>query len=882
MEIQTGTRLGPYEILAPIGAGGMGQVWRAKDTRLDREVAIKVLPPDFATNTQFLARFEREAKSISSLNHPHICTLHDVGHESGAHFLVMEMIEGESLADRLVKGRLPMDQVLRIGGQIAAALDAAHRKGIIHRDLKPGNVMLTKSGAKLLDFGLAKAGAPTSGVISGLTDMPTQARPLTQEGTILGTFQYMAPEQLEGAEADARTDIFALGALLYEMATGTRAFDGKTRTSLIASIVSGTPRPVSELVPMTPPAFEHVVRRCLEKEADDRWQSAHDIADQLRWISEAGSQAGVPVPVARRRITRDRILAVALAVALVAVGALALRVWQERSGARQSFNLTIPSITDDYSRAGLAEISPDGTMVAFSADGTDEKRRLWVRRLDSFKATPLDGTESPGTFCWSPDSQALAFASRGKVNRVSVDGGPVTVIADHQSIPALQGLAWGSSGVILAGSTEVGVHKVAASGGAFELLTKPDSARNERGHANPRFLADGRRFTFVAPFRNPATHELLKRLYVGSLGAPSREIGPTSSSVFVDESSGYMLFVSDGTLMAVKFDAASGTTNGDAVPILDDVFYFDPIGSANVSLSSTGVLTAQSRAGGSRLQWLDLAGRRLPGFDDMPVATNFRFSIDGARVFAGALDTKLGTYDLYAFDATRSGGTRLTYGRGWEAQPVPARDGKSVYYAADRVGPPDIMLKTLDSPEEDRTVLSELSVQFPNDVSPDGKLLLYQTDHDPAMRVDLWILPLTGDAKPYPFVRSPYAEAGGRFSPDGTQVSYMSNESGRTQVYVRPFPGPGPARQVSQTTGTFPRWSHDGRSLFYLSDGKLLRATAPFTGEPELLFENRDIVSFELAPDETRILAVMTTDFDASPPTRVVTGWRSLLDKHGK
>ncbi len=602
MDIGTGTRFGPYEITAPLGAGGMGQVWRAKDTRLEREVAIKVLPHDFSANAQFQARFEREAKTISSLNHPHICTLHDVGHEDGTHYLVMEMIEGDSLADRLQKGRLPMDQVLRFGGQIADALDAAHRKGIIHRDLKPGNVMLTKAGAKLLDFGLAKAGAPTSGIMAGMTEMPTQARPLTQEGTILGTFQYMAPEQLEGEEADARTDIFALGALLYEMATGQRAFDGKTRTSLIASIVSGTPRSISELVPMTPPAFEHLVRRCLEKDPDDRLQSAHDIADELRWIAEAGSQAGVPVPIARRRVTRDRILAVALAAALVVIGALALRAWQARFDRQQSFNLTIPAISAEYSRAGLATISPDGTMVAFTADGKDEKRRLWVRSLDSFTATPLEGTETPLTFCWSPDSRALAFVARGKLNRVSVDGGPVSVVADHQGIAALSGIAWGSSGIILAGSTEVGIHKVAASGGTFELLTKPDAARHERGHALPGFLADGRRFTFIAPFRNAATQELMKRLYIGSLDGAVREIGPTSSRVLIDEESGYMLSVSDSTLMAVRFDTDSGTVDGDPVPILDDVEYFDPIGNATMSLSTTGVLTAQARTSGWRLQ----------------------------------------------------------------------------------------------------------------------------------------------------------------------------------------------------------------------------------------------------------------------------------------
>ncbi|MCM2316857.1 MAG: protein kinase, partial [Thermoanaerobaculia bacterium] len=816
MEIQTGTRLGPYEILAPVGAGGMGQVWRAKDTRLDREVAIKVLPPDFAANSQLQARFEREAKTISSLNHPHICTLHDVGHENGTHYLVMEMIEGESLADRLTKGRLPMDQVLRIGTQIAAALDAAHRKGIIHRDLKPGNVMLTKTGAKLLDFGLAKSGAPTSGVISGLTDMPTQARPLTQEGTILGTFQYMAPEQLEGQEADARTDIFALGALLYEMATGQRAFDGKTRTSLIAAIVSGTPRPVSELVPMTPPAFEHVVRRCLEKEADDRWQSAHDIADQLRWVSEAGSEAGLPAPVARRRITRDRILAAALVLAVAAIALLIAQRSRRQASTARNYQLTIPAMTDAYRRANLAVISPDGTRVAFFATGAKSGRQIWVRALDSFDARALEGTDGALSFCWSFDSRALAFTAKGKLRRIAADGGPVETLAGLEALPASGGMAWGASGTILIGSTEVGIHKVPATGGTLEPITKPDPAKFERGHTLPRFLADGRRFFFSSAVRDPGSYDTPKTLYLGSLdGGSPKVVGAINSSVLPDETNGYLLFVRDGTLLASAFDFDAVRFVGEPQAILDDVFFFDPIGTADISLSSNGVLTAQARNGGARLEWLDLSGRRLGGIPDVQVAPDVRFSPDGSRIFAAVLDPRITTYDLFAFDTNRGGSVRLTSGRGWESNPVPSPDGKTLFYGGDRIGTPDLVRKVLDSPVDDEILLPRLAIQYPNDVSSDGTLLLYHSTEDPEMQSDLWVLPLKGDAKPYVFVRSPFVEYGGRFSPDGRTVAYVSNESGRSEVYVRPFPGPGPARQLSRGGGLTPRWSGDGRTLYF-------------------------------------------------------------------
>ncbi|HEX7706890.1 MAG TPA: protein kinase [Thermoanaerobaculia bacterium] len=876
MEIRSGTRLGPYEVVAPAGAGGMGEVWRAKDTRLEREIAIKVLPAEFAANALLQARFDREAKTISSLNHPHICTLHDVGQESGLQFLVMELIEGETLADRLTKGRLPMDQVLRIGGQVAAALDAAHRKGIVHRDLKPGNVMLTRSGAKLLDFGLARSGAAFSGVAAGDLSA-TAARPLTQEGTILGTFQYMAPEQLEGQEADARTDIFAFGALLYEMATGQRAFDGKTRTSLIASIVSGTPRPVSELVPMTPPAFEHVVRRCLEKDPDDRWQSAHDIAEQLRWIAEAGSQAGVPAPVIRRRLTRDRLLMAGLAAALAVIAVLAMRDLRRTAEPASAYRLTIPAMTSEYRRAGVAIVSPDGSAVAFTAMDSEFRTRIWVRRLDSFEAKPLEGTGA-ATFCWSPDGQSIAFLMLGKLLRVPASGGPVQTIADLQELPASAGMTWGKEGVILIGSAESGIHQVPASGGSLQRVTTLDASKHERGHLMPQFLDDGTRFFFIAGVRDPKNADQPKTLYLGSLdGTPPRAIGTVPSKVFPDEASGSILFVRDGALMVSRFDFDAMQFEGEAVPLLEDVFFFDPLGTTGVSISRTGILTAQAPPGGGRMTWLDIAGRTLGVVHGAPAHNQVRFSPDGTRIFAAVRDSKIGTFDLFAFDATRAGSSRLTYSRGWESHPTPSPDGTSIYYATDRVAAPDIAVKVLDSAEEDRLLLTEPALQYPSDVSPDGKLLLYSTDANPAKRSDVWVLPLDGKSKPFAFISTPANEYQARFSLDGRRVAYVSNESGSNEVYVRPFPGPGPARQISQGGGVEPAWSRDGRTIWFRSGNRMMRVSSTFDADPEVVFENADIVGYEVAPDGQRFLAVITSDVDASPPTRVITNWRSLI-----
>src|SRR5688500_1322778 len=412
MDVTAGNRLGPYEILARIGAGGMGEVFKARDTRLERTVAIKGLPHEFAQNTQFRLRFDREAKTISQLDHPNICTLHDIGEHEGTSYLVMELLDGESLAERLAKGPLPLSDVFRYGSQIAEALDRAHRAGILHRDLKPGNIMLTRSGAKLLDFGLAK-----SATIDIAPDGATQHKPLTQEGMILGTFQYMAPEQLEGLEADARTDIFALGALLYEMATGVRAFDGATKTSLIAAIVSQDPKPLAQIQPLTPPAFEHVVARCLAKRPDDRWQSAHDVAEQLRWISEVGSQAGVAAPVIARKRSRERLawsLAAVFAIALGATGWLYARA--AREAARTSvFDITAPTgmrFNAVGDNSGAAVLSPDGTMVTYSAvDGA--KTELWLRVIATGETKAIAGTEGASFPFWSPDSRHIAFFTPG-------------------------------------------------------------------------------------------------------------------------------------------------------------------------------------------------------------------------------------------------------------------------------------------------------------------------------------------------------------------------------------------------------------------------------------------------------------------------------------
>src|SRR5262245_789451 len=479
MDLVIGTRLGPYEVVAPLGAGGMGEVWRARDTRLDRSVAIKVLPAQFAENAQLRLRFEREAKTISQLNHPHICTLYDVGEG----YLVMELLEGESLAGRLSKGPLPLSEVVKYGAQIADALDRAHRAGVVHRDLKPGNIMLTRSGAKLLDFGLAKAGA-----IEFSGEGATVQKSLTQEGTILGTVQYMAPEQLEAAEADARTDIFALGAVLYEMATGRRAFEGKTKTSLIAAIVSSDPPPISQLQPMTPPALEHVVRKCLSKEPDDRWQSAHDIAEELRWISEAGSRAGVAAIVHTQR-QRWRSIAIAALAILIAPAIWFVARRTAPRPAQELFQFIVP-VPEGI--AGRMSLAPDGRSIAFTTTTlSGERRALWMQHFGEDVPRRLMELSPPimaaPFLFWSSDSSKIYFDSEGKLKTILAEGGPARTICD---VTEMVGGTVNAEGLILF-AQRGSIYRVSDRGGVPTIVLK---ASPNTAYFLPRFLPDGDHF----------------------------------------------------------------------------------------------------------------------------------------------------------------------------------------------------------------------------------------------------------------------------------------------------------------------------------------------------------------------------------------------------
>jgi Tol biopolymer transport system component/predicted Ser/Thr protein kinase len=824
--LTAGFRLGPYEILSPLGAGGMGEVYRARDTRLERTVAVKVLPERLSSSPEGRQRFEREARTISQLSHPHICALYDVGSADGVEYLVMELLEGETLSQRLAKGPLPLEQALRYGIEIADALDKAHRQGIVHRDLKPANVMLTRSGVKLLDFGLAKAVASPSEK-SSLTSLPTQ-QGLTQEGTILGTFQYMAPEQLEGKEADARTDIFAFGASLYEMATGRKAFSGTSQASLISSIMTAHPPSISAAQPMSPPALDRVVRGCLTKDPEERWQSAGDIRKQLKGIAE-GSEAGVPAPgIGRRGKGRERLAWIGFAAAASAALVLALLLMRERPAPAARFETSIlpPEKHGFVFRGSPPAVSPDGRRIAFTAESPEGVIRLWVRPFDSASAQVLPGTEGAARPFWSPDSRSLGFFAGGKLKRVEASGGPPQTVADAASG---RGGTWNRDGVILFTPTGQGpVYRVSSSGGATVPVTSLGPGRGEFQHVWPTFLPDGRHFLYSGFLGENASPVESTGFFVGSLDSKEVKLlysgrGNTAYAPSSNPSRGYLLFMRGSTLLARPFDAERLEFTGDAAPVAENVLYFGAQGSGTFSASNNGLLAYQTGAQGdpSRLQWFDRAGRAFESIGPVASYVHPRISRDGRRVVFALLDGQTAFLDLWLHDLPRSVSSRFTFEPAVNVFPVWSPDGSRIAFASNRNGRHNIFQRATSGSGEDEVLLPPAAIfRFPTDWSPDGGSIAFQTNAANT-GLDLWVYSLT-ERKATPFLATPFQEWSPQFSPDGRWIAYTSDESGKPEIYVRPLQGSSGKWQVSSGGGSYPRWRRDGREVFYIAPDRSL------------------------------------------------------------
>jgi len=909
LPLTSGTRLGPYEILALLGSGGMGEVYRARDTRLDRSVAIKVLPEHLSSSEEVRQRFEREARTISQLSHPHICALYDVGRESGIEYLVMELLDGKTLEDRLARGALPTEQVLRFGIEIADALDKAHRQGIVHRDLKPGNVMLTKSGVKLLDFGLAKtlersleaigreqaaAGQhPMAG--ANVTALPTVvgSANLTQEGTILGTFQYMAPEQLEGHEADPRTDIFAFGAVLYEMATGRKAFSGTSRASLISNIMKEEPVPVSTIQPMTPPAFDRVVRTCLAKDPEDRFQTAHDAKLQLQWIVEGGSQAGAPAVVVSRRRSRERVAwgvaAGAILAAVFATLGYFRRAPVEAATIRSSIlppEKTAFEIGGEDS--GSLTISPDGRRITFVAKYASGKKLLWLRPLDTVASRSIPGTEGATWPFWSPDSRFIAFFAEGKLKKVDAAGGPPLTVCD-----AKRGRSgsWNRDGVILfSPDSTVVVHRVSAGGGAATPVTRLDESKGETTHRWATFLPDGRHFLYMAGTHAAGTGSEMNVIYLASLESKDRRLllHARSNIAFA---SGYLIYVLEKTLLAQPFDAKRLRLTGDPVPLGDSVLYDPSYFRAAFSASDNGVLVYAGGTGGSkaRLAWYDRSGKPIGApFGDPIDYRMFSISPDGKRLAAEVGDSTTGAGDIWLSDFARGTRTRFSFGSGESICPVWSPDGSRIAFSRmEKTLLTRIVAKPSSGGGGEETLLQGGGDICPKSWSPDGRYLAYETLAAAARtKSDIWILPLFGDRKPFPFLATQFDEQFSQFSPDGRWVLYTSDESGRPELYVAPFPGPGSKWQISAGGALRGEWLQGGKEITYLaldlnqmSVQVKADASGFETGVPRVLFDASNAIFFQSDPSGDRELMAVLPQTAQNTPITLVSNWPAALKK---
>ena len=909
MAIQLGYHLGPYEILAAIGAGGMGEVYRAHDSKLGRDVAIKVLPDAFARDATRMARFQREAKFLASLNHPNIASIYGLEDSESTHALVMELVEGPTLADRIKSGPIPIDEALPIAKQICEALEYAHERGIVHRDLKPSNVKVTNDDAvKVLDFGLAKAIAGND-PDAELANSPTLSRMATQAGFLLGTAAYMSPEQAKGKTVDRRADIWALGCVLYEMLTGKMAFRGETTTDTLAAVIRAEPD-WSQLPAATPIRVRVLLQRCLQK---DPKQRLRDIGDARISLDEvlSGSPESSPVggsvwvPFWRRALP----WAVAASFSTAAALALAFVHLRERPATRAELVRFEVRLPENLTMDGRFAQSPDSRKVAFVATGADGQSRVWVRSLDALEARSLEGTEGASNWpIWSPDSRFIAFFAKGKLKKIESAGGPVVALCDA---PSALGGTWSSDDKIVFGSA-AGILQVAASGGS------PSPITTEGVTVRPSFLPDGRHFIY---FRR-STQDGRIGIYLGSVDTKAREpplrkllddVSPAVYAPSSDPTVGYLLFVpratapgSLGTLMAQPFNTQRLELTGEAVPIAEQVSSVSLSASKDVLVYATGETGAATASGDikGQLTWFDREGKALGTAGDLDWYGSLALSPDGKRVaFERAAPQNQNNRNIWLYDFARAVTTRFTFDSAWDFNPVWSQDGRHIAFASNRDGNFELYQKASNLAGEDELLFKSGEQKVPSSWSPDGRYLLY---YNPFVHSQIWLLPLGlegANHKPVRVANSEFNEAAARFSPDGRWIAYSSDESGRSEIYVRPFEvssatGTSAANEtpvtgkwmVSKDGGHRALWRHDGKELFYLSlDGSAMAVDVSTSGVfqagiPKALFKTpRGTLFWDVFPDGKRFLMAAPSAASASaaaqPPFTVVLNWQAELKK---
>ncbi|MBL8205841.1 MAG: protein kinase [Blastocatellia bacterium] len=887
--------LSHYHLVSKIGAGGMGEVYRARDTRLDREVAIKVLPAEFATDADRLHRFEQEARATSALNHPNILTIYDIGNHDGAPFIVAELLDGEELRAQLDQGALPVRKAIEYAQQIAAGLAAAHEKGIVHRDLKPENLFITKDGrVKILDFGLAKLRPPRPGAAG--SDVAT-ARQLTNPGTVMGTVAYMSPEQVRGQDLDHRSDIFSFGIILYEMLAGQRAFTGEMMADVMSAITRDDPPELSELNSKVTPQLEKIVRRCLEKKPERRFHSAHDLGfalESLTTLSSSGKHRTEAVPTlattSKRSGWRDRIWMIAAGV--LALIALALSVAYVRRPALEAETVWVSINPPDKAVSfNSPAISPDGRTLAFIAN-VEGKTQIWVRSLSASAPRPLAEAANGSWLFWSPDNQFIGFFFAGKLYKIALSGGTPAPLLDIQTIA---GGTWNRDGVILVGSANQGIQRVSANGGPVSRVTTVDSSRGEVSHGYPFFLPNGRQFLFHIQHNDPNK----QGIYLASLeGGEAKQLITTEvSSVWAGENpatpgAGYLVFIRQGALMAQSFDFGRNQLSGEPVRLVEQVQ--TGLRGFNGQFSLAGnVLVAMEGTTREQLTWVDRTGKKVGTVGPVGAYGIRDLSPDGQRLAVTRFDPKLGTGDIWLFDLVRGTETRFTVDPADDSSSKWSPDGSRIVFSSTRKGMSGLYLKDATGAGQEELLFESANRKIPLQWSPDGRFILYR-ESDPQTRFDLWMLPLEGERKPWPWLKTQFMEStGDGISPDGKWMAYSSDESGRNEVYIQAFvpgvPASGSRWPISIGGGQQTRWRRDGRGLYYHLNGKMMEVDVSLgakveAGLPRELFDSRTIGAdinraWNMTKDEQRFLFVTNADEASVPPFTVVLNWMAEVKK---